>query len=354
MLSYQNKTYSSPRDIANALNLIFINKVSGLVSKVSNEDKIDPKDRLKAWCPQLWKSSKKNPHFKKGEKINGENYRPVTDIVFVSKIAEAAVFEQTFAHFNENKLWHPNHHGFRPNHSTATALIHLYDLWARGAEAKEFTAALLLDLSATFDVVNRRILLEKLQLYNFSPQTLQWFKSYLEGRTQYVMVESKLSDPLKVGDQGVPQGSLLGPLCFLIFYNDFPAVREEGTSVLYADDDTDNVRDEDPLALQAKIQKEANLSADWVTDNKLVCSGEKTKLLVISTAELRQSRMTSKNISLKITVAGHEVMESTSEKLLGMIVNNKLTWHDHLYGNEQHPGLVTKLSQRAGILKKLS
>ena len=211
-----------------------------------------------------------------------------------------------------------------------------------------------MDLSAAFDVVNHRILLEKLELYNFSPSTLQWFKSYLEDRTQYVLVESKLSDPLKVGTQGVPQGSLLGPLCFIIFYNDFPAVRDDGSSVLYADDDTDNVSDADPIALVTKIQKEADLSTDWVTDNKLVCSGEKTKLLVIGTAELRQSRITSKNISIQITVGGHEVQESTSEKLLGMIVNNRLTWHEHLYGNEQHTGLLAKLSQRAGIVHKLS
>ena len=270
------------------------------------------------------------------------------------KIAEAAIFDQTFHHFDQNKLWHPNHHGFRPNHSTSTALIQLYDLWCSGAEDREFTAALLLDLSAAFDVVNHKILLDKMELYNFSPSSIQWFKSYLEDRTQYVMVESRLSDPLKVGDQGVPQGSLLGPLCFMIFYNDFPAVREDGESVLYADDDTDNVTDADPHILNAKIQKEADRSPDWVKDNKLVCSGEKTKLLVMGTPELRQSRITSRNISFKISVAGHDVSETESDKLLGIVINNKLTWHDHLYGNEQHTGLVTKLSQRAGIIYKLS
>ena len=421
LLTYQNRTYTSPRDIANVFNQIFINKVKGLVAKVGNEAKIEPKDRLKAWLeqrtseieefelnpitkenfkkimkklkgnrssgidfidgysiklaspiiedvlihlvnlsirkslyPQLWKSSKISPHFKKGEKINGENYRPVSDIVFVSKIAEAAVFEQTFAHFNLNNLWHANHHGFRPNHSTATALIQLYDLWARGAEEREFTAALLLDLSAAFDVVDHGILIEKLELYNFSPSTLQWFKSYLEDRRQYVMIESRLSDPLKVGDQGVPQGSLLGPLCFIMFYNDFPAVRQEGSSVLYADDDTDNITDADPEALKVKLQREANLSTDWVSDNKLVCSGDKTKLLVIGTSELKQSRITKNNISFNITVDGHDVSESSSEKLLGMIINDKLTWSNHLYGNEQHEGLVTKLSKRAGMIYKLS
>ena len=104
----------------------------------------------------------------------------------------------------------------------------MYGLWVRGAEEREVPAALLLDLSAAFDVVNHGILVEKLDLYNFSLATCAWFRSYLFNRSQYVMVESRLSDPLPVGDQGVPQGSLLDPLCFMIFFNVFPAVRETG------------------------------------------------------------------------------------------------------------------------------
>ena len=306
---------------------------------------------IKSKFPQFWKSSKINPHFKKGERTNGENYRPVSDIIFVSKICESAVFGQTFQHFQSNHLWHPNHHGFKPNHSTATALAHLYDLWVMGAEDTEFTAALLLDLSAAFDVVDHQILLDKLELYKFSPSTINWFRTYLENRTQYVMVESRLSDPLKVGAQGVPQGSLLGPLCFIIFYNDFPTAREEGESVLYADDDTDNVKDPDPEALQQKIQHEANLSTAWVKDNKLVCSGGKTKLLIIGTKELRRSRIKQK---ISINVAGHIVEETQSEKLLGLVINNTMTWTNHLHGSEEHKGLLPKLSQRAGIIRKLT
>ena len=152
----------------------------------------------------------------------------------------------------------------------------------------------------------------------------------------------------------MPQGSLLGPILFIIFYNDFPDVREEGSSVIYADDDTDNVRDNDPDTLQQKIQREANLSTSWVSDNKLVCSGSKTKLLIIGTKELRKTKLVSKNQTISIIVDGHEVKESESERLLGLIVNNLMTWEHHLWGNDDHKGLIPKLSQRAKIIYKLS
>ena len=304
--------------------------------------------------PHLWKVNKVSPQYKKGDKTLGENWRPVTDIVFVSKLAEAAVYEQTEEHFSMNNLWHPNHHGFKANHSTATAISQIYDFWIQAAEKTELTAALLLDLSAAFDVVNHEILLDKLKLYNFSPKTIAWFRSYLEGRKQVVVVESKTSDPKEIGNQGVPQGSLLGPILFIIFYNDFPYVREEGSSIVYADDDTDNVSDKDPHLLQQKIQKEADLSTSWVHDNKLVCSGSKTKLLVIGTKELRRSKLVNPNISIEIIVDGHPVRESESERLLGVLINNVMTWEHHLYGNEDHKGLVQKLSQRANIIWKLS
>ena len=140
-------------------------------------------------------------------------------------------------------------------------------------------------------------------------------------KTSFV-VESKISDPKEVGQQGVPQGSLLSPILFIIFYNDFPEVRDEGTSVIYADDDTDNVSDKDPISLQQKIQREANLSTSWVKDNKLVCSGSKTKLLIVGTRELRKSKLTNRDISIEIIVDGHPVKETQSERLLGVLVNN--------------------------------
>ena len=167
-------------------------------------------------------------------------------------------------------------------------------------------------------------------------------------------VESRLSDTMPVGEQGVPQGSLLGPILFLIFYNDFPDVREEGESVIYADDDTDTVSDTNPENLQAKIQREADLSTAWVKDNRLVCSGSKTKLLVVGTKEMRKSKLTNENKLIEIEVDRHKVSESKSEMLLGLLINNTMTWESHLYGNNEYKGLIPKLSQRANYIWKLS
>ena len=165
--------------------------------------------------PILWKTQLIHPFHKKGDKGVGENYRPVSHIAEVSKLAEYAVLEQVLHHFQENGLFHPNHHGFLPHRNTTTALLQIYDLWLNSAENKELTAALFIDLSAAFDIVEHKILLNKLSLYNFSDESINFFFSYLSDRKQRVQVQSKLSDPEVVAEQGVPKGSILGPILFL-------------------------------------------------------------------------------------------------------------------------------------------
>ena len=118
---------------------------------------------------------------------------------------EYIVHEQVYQHFSLHNIFHPNHHGFLGCHNTATALIQLHNIWLEAAEKQELSAALLLDQSAAFDVVDHQIFLKKLRVYKFSKSSIEWFKSYLESRVLYIQVESKLSDPLDPQEYGVPQ-----------------------------------------------------------------------------------------------------------------------------------------------------
>ena len=292
--------------------------------------------------------------------FEGSNYRPVSHIIEAGKIAEKVIHEQVYEHFKANKLFHRNHHGFLGNHSTATALLQLYDMWLTAAENKELSAALLLDLSAAFDIVDHVILVDKLKEYNFSAEACEWFSSYLSDRKQTVQVESRFSNPEAVGPHGVPQGSILGPLIFIIFCNDFPDCSEEGESILYADDDTNVVSSGDPDELEAKVQREADRAVQWVEENRMVCAGNKTKLLIIGTSQRRRSKLEAQGKVLRVNVAGATIEETKSEKLLGIIVNNEMTFREHLYGEQwrenkedNHQGLIPQLAKRIGILRRL-
>ena len=244
---------------------------------------------------KLWKTQLIHPLYKKGNKTLGENYRPVSHLVELSKLVERAVADQVLQHFLQNDLFHPNHHGFLPHHSCATALIQLYDEWLTIAENQELIAALLLDLSAAYDLVPHDLLLKKLKLYKFDEGTINFFKSYLENRQQRVQVESKISEPQKIGDIALPQGSVIAGLLFVIFQNDFPAqnivtaandnarnnnmeevdredvdenITHEGESILFADDNTHSVHDANPDVLERKHQVQANRSTEWIRDNE--------------------------------------------------------------------------------------
>ena len=140
--------------------------------------------------PEGWKTQLIHPFHKKGDKSVGENYRPVSHIVEISKISEYAALGQVLKHFSDNKLFHQNHHGFLPNRNIATALLQIYDLWITNAENKDLTGAIFLDLSATFDIVEHKILLDKLSLYGFSMDSISFFRRYLSNRKQMVQLSN--------------------------------------------------------------------------------------------------------------------------------------------------------------------
>ena len=156
-------------------------------------------------------------------------------------MTEYVINFQIIEHFTKFDLFHPNHHGSLANHSTATAVIQLFDLWLEAAEQQELSAVCLLDQSAAYDLLCHQTLSEKLKLYNFDESSISWIMSYLSSRSQVVQVESKVSEPLDYEDHGVPQGSVLVGLLQIINSNYFPACYEEGEAVVYVEDDLDSL-----------------------------------------------------------------------------------------------------------------
>ena len=315
-----------------------------------------------------WKKTKVLPGFKnKGSKFDAKFYRPISNLSEVSKIPEMAAHDQLYQYLNENSLLHPDHHGFLKHRSTTTALQQLMDIWLKAAENGKISAAVLLDLSAGFDVINHQILLAKLKEYGLDNLALSWFEDYLHQRSQCVQIESKLSSFLDVL-WGVPQGSILGPLLFVIFINELPDTikverpEEEASNdateddhvVVYADDNTPTASAEDPYQLQSRIQAIADIVTNWFSRNDMLVSSEKTKLLFIGTQQNRSHKIEGPNFTPILNVCGEDVSVTKSEKLLGLVINDTMTWKTHLYGDgDENLGLLKILSKRVGMLKKL-
>ena len=168
------------------------------------------------------KKAKITPIYKKKAKTDAGNYRPVSILNIISKIIEKIACEQLTGYLDSNNLLYELQSGFRSSFSTDSCLIHLSDFIRKQQDKGHYTGMVILDLQKAFDTVNHKILLDKLQAMGVGQIAVQWSKSYLSGREQLVSIADKRSD-FRTVSCGVPQGSILGPLLFLIYVNDMKA-----------------------------------------------------------------------------------------------------------------------------------
>ena len=169
--------------------------------------------------PTSWKLTKIIPLHKKLNRLDPKNYRPVALLSPLSKILEKIIYTQIYNYFSNNKIFHSSLHGYRQHRSTQTALLQLYDLWVRAAGQGQVSGVVLLDLSAAFDLVDPQLLVKKLKVYGLDDDMCTWITSDLQNRYQAVWIDHVYSKFVH-NSIGVPQGSNLGPLLFLIYYND--------------------------------------------------------------------------------------------------------------------------------------
>ena len=236
-------------------------------------------------------------------------------------------------------------------------------------ENGEMSAVVMIDQSAAFDCVDHRILRDKLALYGFDPDALTWIESYLSEREQSCHVEGFTSCSLFVS-VGVPQGSILGPLLYCIFTNDFPEVVQDedchatdaetsgpsysshcarcGGVTIYADDSTYTVSDKDQEKLSEKISVKFQNMANYLTANKLKVNSDKTHLLLMMTEQKRRHHPTTVKIE-----TGTETIETTEvERLLGAYIHQNMKWTEYIRNNDN--SLLHCLNKRLGALRKIA
>lgn len=278
--------------------------------------------------PQTWKTAKVIPLHKAGTKYDVNNYRPISILPCLSKLLEKHVHDSFLNYLNTYDLIHDNQSGFRQNHSCETALVSLIDKWLKALDQGEMVGTIMVDFRKAFDLVDHTILLEKLKIYQCSENSLNWFTSYLTDRVQKVSVNGQLSESKSI-NYGVPQGSILGPLLFILFINDLPL--KIGTSIsstdLYADDTTLSEIGKTKTVLENNLQDALNRLQVWCKENSMIINTEKTKALLVTTQQKRARLDSDKlnvfydNMSLKMT---------SQDKILGVFVDNNLTWSTHI------------------------
>ena len=282
----------------------------------------------KSDIPEQWKHSIVHPIFKSGNPSDPSNFRPISLVPVIMKVVERVIQQQLQHYLSQNHLLAPSQHGFRPQHSTETALLSVTDRILAATDRGDISFLCLIDLSKCFDVIDHKLLLDKLALYGIETP---WFKAYLKGHTQSVSMTDGLqrrvlSRPLP-NTMGVFQGSALGPLLFTIFSNDLALHADDACVFQYADD-TQLLVSGPKNNVSALISRmEASLEAlnKWFHSNALKVNASKTQLMIFG------SRQNLKHLPpVVVSFRDTELEPCAQAGNLGVVFDSCLTWEAHV------------------------
>ena len=276
-----------------------------------------------AVVPSGWKVAIVSPIFKSGDKTNISNYRPISILPVVSKVAEKWIAKLLNKHLNNgHPLLHPMQFGFRQYHSTETANCVFIETVKSLLDKTICVGAVFLDLKKAFDTVDHRTLLSKLTHFNFAENALDWFQSYLSNRRQSVSVGGTNSSYLECS-AGVPQGSILGPVLFSVYINDLPNVCQTVHFQMYADDAV--------IFTPAKSTQEASSSLTsaleniqhWLLESGLLLNKKKTVAMMFTKKPIKLERS-------NVFLGGMELDIVEEFKYLGVTLDPTLSFKKHI------------------------
>ena len=277
-----------------------------------------------AGFPVNWKSAKVVPLFKGGDKEDVSNYRPVSLLPLPGKLLEKIVHKRITTFLEENEFLTKNQGGFRKGHSTTSTIADLTDDLFDNINLGKTTLASFIDLRKAFDTVNLSILLKKLEEAGIRNNVLRWCRNYLAERRQKTTANETTSEYLPI-TCGVPQGSVLGPLFFLIYVNDLENVLQDCNVKLYADDTVLYQSGENCRDAMDKLQYSMNTFANWCSANVLSINVKKTKLMAFGS---RSKVKRCKNAVIKLN--GDKVKMVPSFKYLGVTLDPTLNFNQHI------------------------
>jgi hypothetical protein len=284
--------------------------------------------------PEIWRCANVVPIYKSGDRQSIKNYRPVSLLSIVSKVFERCIFNKIYPHLY-NQLNNAQH-GFTKGRSTCTQLLHFVNDTSKALDETGQIDAVYLDFEKAFDRVTHSLLFKKLQCYGIGGKLLCWFKSYLTNRQQRVVINGLSSKWVPVLS-GVPQGSIMGPLLFLLYIDDISSCLKFSKSMVFADD-TKLYMSIDSESDCQKLQADLNAIEYWSKTWKMKLNVTKCKILTVT----RKRNPVTYNYYMN----NEEVERCDNIRDLGVIINNKLTWCDHVQS------IVSKANKVMGLIKR--
>ena len=294
---------------------------------------------LKKGCfPNQLKVAVIKPIFKAGDSAHFTNYRPISILPFLSKILEKIIYIRLLTHLADNDLLSNKQFGFRKGLATYMPILLIQDLITKSFEEDEYIVGIFLDLKKAFDTVDHNILCKKLQKYGISGKSLCILKSYLADRQQTVNIRDSFSE-LRDIKIGVPQGSILGPLLFIIYINDLVNVDDTCKFFIYADDTAIFFKHNNPTFLQNQINAALPKISEWLQANFLSLNVSKTIYQLYSKHK--------SHIDIKVEIDGVEIKKNTTVKYLGVLIDDDMNFKSHI------DAITNIVSRNVGMMSRV-